>query len=147
MKKLLLTAAAVLLTACGDSTGVLIGSSSDLSGSWKYTATNLTSGDVTCGFSNVNISLTQSGATFSGTTAGGTITCSSAGQTFVDGLGGDIVANGTIAGNSVQFDIGTPDLHHTGTMSGSSISGTLTVRVAVTNGTVTMVGPFSMVRQ
>jgi len=45
-------------------------------------------------------------------------------------LGGDVIANGQVSGNAVQFDIGTSDLDNAGTLSGNSMSGTLTLRIA-----------------
>jgi hypothetical protein len=86
-------------------------------------------------------------ATFTGSTIGGTITCSGGGGTFSDNLGGDVVANGQINGNAVQFDIGTQDIHNVGSMSGNSISGIVTVLVAVSGTTFVLNGNFSAVKQ
>ena len=36
------------------------------------------------------------------------------------------VVNGSVSGNTVNFDLDTQDFHHTGTLSGNSMSGTAT---------------------
>ena len=153
MKRIVLLSAALLLAACGsDSTGP--NNVTSVSGRWSFTATNLAGGGVTCSIFGVTMQLSQTGSTFTGHTVAnssgtfGTFTCSGGGQTINEDIEGqDQIAAGTIQGNVVTFDIGTSDLHSTGTVSGSSISGQTVLKLS--DGTVTgnLVGNFSMVKQ
>src|SRR4051794_12957750 len=107
--------------ACGgDSTGP---SQANLAGSWTLIASNMSGQGVSCNLLNTPLSLTQSGTTFTGTYGPGTLSCQAGGQPASTGVNGSVV-NGTINGNSVQFDLDTQDLHHTGSINGNSMSGT-----------------------
>jgi hypothetical protein len=146
MRAALLAVTLLALAACGgDSTGP--NASADVSGQWTYNATNLSGSGVSCNISNVTFSLTQSGSTFTGAATGGTITCTAAGESDTADLGTAPIANGQVNGNSVQFDIGTSDLHNAGTRNGNSITGTLTARVDVETTTVVLTGNFSLVKK
>jgi hypothetical protein len=143
-KLVLLAAAALFSAACsGDATGPSL---PNLTGSWRYTATNLSGSGASCSIANMSVSLTQAGSTFTGTTVGGVLTCTAGGQSFTEQLGGAIVANGQINGNSVSFDFGTPDFHNTGAVSGNSVSGSAVIRVDVGTAVINLVGNFSMIR-
>ena len=145
LRRVLAVLSVVLVAGCGgDSTSP----NADVSGLWTYNATNVVGGGITCSITNVSMTLTQSGTTFSGTVAaGGTLTCSSPSGSDTESLGNDVIANGLINGNGIQFDIGTQDLHNTGTLSGNSMSGTVTIRVATGTATIILTGNFTAVRQ
>jgi len=141
----LLTTLIAVVAGCG---GESTAPSANVTGQWSYEASNVSGGGVSCDIAGTTLTLTQSGSTFSGTASGGgTVSCSGGGSTFSQTLGSDVVANGQISGNSVQFDIGTADFHNSGTLSGNSISGLVTLRLS--NGTTTSVltGNFTSVRQ
>ncbi|MGH7470847.1 MAG: hypothetical protein ACRENP_23110 [Longimicrobiales bacterium] len=134
----------MLLSGCSDSATDV---DTTISGRWSYNASNIVAGSINCSITGVTINLTQSGSTFSGTTLGGTFRCSAPGVApIVEDLGSDVIANGQINGNSVTFDISTPDIHNTGTRSGNSISGQITIRLVLSTGVVNLVGSFSAVR-
>jgi hypothetical protein len=142
----LLALCVVALTACSDSdsTGP---ETASLNGRWTYNASNISGGGMSCNITGVSFTLTQSGNTFTGTTLGGAISCSAPGvPTFSDNLGNDVIANGTINGTSVTFDIGTPDIHHTGAVSGSSMNGVVVIRISTGASTITLSGNFSAVK-
>ncbi len=140
----LLAITTVLLSGCSDSVTDV---STGISGRWSYNASNIVSGTVNCTITGVTMNLTQSGSTFTGTTLGGTFRCMAPGIAPVEeDLGNDVIANGQVNGNSVSFDIGTPDIHNTGTRSGESISGQITIRLVLSTGVVNLVGNFSAVR-
>ena len=146
MRSLLLAVTLAAIAACGgDSTGPK--ANSDLSGKWNYSAANLNGGGLSCNIAGVTISLTQTGSTFTGTTAGGTVTCVFGTQTETDSLGIGSIANGQVSGNSVQFDIGSSELHHTGTRSGNSVTGTLTATIDDGTSTVVLTGSFVLAKQ
>jgi hypothetical protein len=130
--------------ACG---GDATSPAPNVTGQWSYTATNISGSGITCNISGVSLSLSQSGSNFTGSTTGGDASCSGPGGSFDDALGGDIVANGKVIGNTVQFDIGTQDVHNVGTISGNSMSGTVTFRIATGTSTINLTGNFSAVRQ
>ena len=90
--------------------------------------------------------MTQTGSTFSGTTTGGTLSCNFAGTTDTESLGNGSIANGQVSGKSVQFDIGSSELHHAGTRDGNSVTGTLTATLDDGTTTVVLTGGFSLVR-
>lgn len=146
MRAPLLAAAALVLAACGgDATGP--NASSNVTGQWTYNATNLSATGISCNISNATFTLTQTGSSFTGTATGGTISCTAGGETDTGDLGTAPIANGQVSGSSVQFDIGTSDLHNAGTRNGNSITGTLTARVALETTIVTLTGNFSLVKK
>jgi hypothetical protein len=120
------TASALLLAtfglvACGgDSTGP---SDANVGGAWTFTASNMSGAGVSCNLSSAPLSLTQTGTTFSGTYGAATLSCS-AGAQSTSGMIQGVVVNGSVDGNAVEFDLDTQDFHHTGSVSGSSMSGT-----------------------
>ena len=130
------------LVSCSDATSP----KANLSGQWTYNISNASGSGISCNVTGVTLSLTQSGSTFTGTTSGGLISCSGPGGTASEGLGGDVVANGQVNGNAVQFDISTQDIHNSGTLSGNSISGTVTLRFASGGVTFVLNGNFTAVR-
>jgi hypothetical protein len=99
--------------------------------------------------SGTTLTLQQAGSTFTGSYTGGTVTCTGPGGTFSDDVGAGIVANGSIAGSNVSFDFDSSDHRHTGTLSGNSISGTVTIRLDLGSplGVVTLTGNFAAVRR
>jgi hypothetical protein len=145
-------AAAILVsglfgTGCGDNafvTGVQ-SESGDVSGQWRYNAPNVAGGGLSCSISGVTINLTQTQSTFSGTVIGGHLRCLDGSQAVIDNpLADDVIANGRINGSSISFDIGSPDVHHAGTVAGNSITGQLTIRAD--SGAVPLIGNYSMSR-
>jgi hypothetical protein len=117
-----LVAAVLALAACGgsDSTGP---SDANVAGAWTLSASNMSGQGVSCTLSGSNLSITQSGTTFSGSYGPGTLTCVAGTQSVGSTVQGTVV-NGTVDGNAVAFDLDTQDFHHTGSVSGSSMSGT-----------------------
>lgn len=140
-----MTLAIALVVGCGgDSTNP----TPTVTGQWSYTATNVNGSGVSCNFTGVTLTLAQSGSTFTGSTIGGNVSCTAPGVAPLnESLSGDVIANGQVTGNAVQFDIGTPDIHNAGTLSGNSMSGTMTLRVATGTTTISLTGNFSAVRQ
>jgi hypothetical protein len=110
------------LTGCGgdDPTGP---SNASVAGTWALSASNMSGQGVSCNLSSTPLVLTQSGATFSGTYGPGTLTCQ-AGSQSVGGTVQGVVVNGAVSGNAIAFDLDTQDYHHTGSLSGASMSGT-----------------------
>jgi hypothetical protein len=142
MKKLSsILALALVLGACSDSTGP---KALNVSGNWTYAVTNLNGAGLSCNATGTTVTLLQTGTTFTGTYSGGTLNCGSVGSS---NLGTGTVTSGTVNNNAVTFSFDTTDWTNTGTASGSSVSGTTTVRLVLTGGqTVVMTGNFSMVR-
>jgi hypothetical protein len=142
-----LIAAALLASACGggDSAGP---SDANLAGSWTLSASNVSGQGVSCGLGNTPVTISQSGGTFTGTYGPGTITCVAGGQSSSGTTQGTIV-NGTVDVNAVQFDLDTQDFHHTGTVSGNSMSGSVrwTIDVGGSIGVVVLNGNWSAARQ
>lgn len=126
----LLLFVAIASTACGDSTEP--SEHADVSGSWTYSAAYSVTlgalGATACSGSGVQATIIQSGSSVSGTARGGEWTCDSpafALAPFSDENPGRI--SGTVEGNSVRFEVaGFVLLVHEGTVSGNSMSGTLT---------------------
>lgn len=145
--KLLAAAGALLILAgcSGDSQSGPTGPQhANVAGSWTYNATNL-SGTVmgfamTCNIEGMTLNLTQTGTSFGGTCGPSIITCFGGGVQVDDTLPGSVVVNGLVNGNNVQFDIETSDYHNTGTMSGSSMSGTVSIRLDLGDEVVTLTG-------
>ena len=103
---------------------------------------------MSCGLSATPLTLTQSGTTFSGSYGPGTLTCVAGAQSVSGAIQG-IVVNGTVDGNAVTFDLDTQDFHHTGSVSGSSMSGTArwTFDLGGSIGVVVLNGNWSAAKQ
>lgn len=142
MRKLLMLIAISTLAACGDSTSPGV----DVAGSWLYSVSNLTSGSVTCASSGTTLSITQSGTTFSGSYSGGTITCLTPSGSSSGLIGTGAVVSGSISGNVVTFDLDTGDWHNSGSISGGSMSGTVSVRLTISGTTYVLSGSFGAAR-
>lgn len=124
------------MAGCKDSSGP---ERPDVSGAWNYSASNMTGGGLSCSLSGLAMTLSQAGATFTGVTTSGRMSCTGA-ESFTTRTFN--VASGAIAGASVNFDFDTQDWHHTGTLNGNTMSGSVTFRV----GTTTLAGQFSATR-
>ncbi|MDE2679484.1 MAG: hypothetical protein OXI76_16420 [Gemmatimonadota bacterium] len=139
----LLLFVAVASMACGD--GTEPPEHADVSGSWTYSATYTVTlgalGTTDCSGSGVRATITQSGSSVSGTARGGEWTCDSpafALEPFTEEDPGQI--SGTVDGTSVSFEVdGFVLLMHEGTVSGNSMSGSLTG-----TGTIPGVGSISV---
>lgn len=128
--------------ACGDDNGAGPGSV-NVTGTWSASLTNLSGSGVSCSSTTpTQLTLDQTGTTFSGSYNGGELFCSGPGGTGPVPVGSGSVVNGTVSGSNLSFDLDTPDFHHTGTVSGSSMSGTAqwTMDVGLPLGMVTLTG-------
>lgn len=143
MRKLLPLIAVAVLAACG---GDSSGPGTSVAGSWLYSVSNLSSGSLTCSSSGTTLSITQSGSSFSGSYSGGTLTCITPSGSSSVAIGGGAVVSGSISGNSVSFNLDTSDWHNSGTITGGSMSGTVTVHLTVDGTTYTLTGNFGAAR-
>jgi hypothetical protein len=134
--------------ACG-SDGPTGAGSSTLNGSWRFTFTNMSGVvqevTVTCTATSIDFRLTQSGNSFSGIQVGtGRITCSAQGDVIIDEpIDSETIVNGTINGANVSFRLGSVPGQHTGTRSGTSITGTATWEFTEEGVTITLNGQFT----
>jgi hypothetical protein len=69
------------------------------------------------------LSLTQTGSSFEGTYSGGEVACTSADGSFSFPGGTGQVLNGEVDGTTVNFDLGSPEFHLTGTVSDDATMG------------------------
>ena len=140
-------AVACALTACGGgATGPRV---PNVNGTWSLSLTNLSGSGISCSASGTTMNLTQTGATFSGSYSGGTFTCVGGGESFSTQLGTGSVIDGAIGGNSVSFELDSPDFPLAGTISGRSMSGTCTMRVDLGEpyGVITLAGNWGAAEQ
>ena len=138
---------ALLAAACGgDSSGPGSNNAVPLTGSWSYSTSNLSAIGVTCNSSGTILTVTQVGSTFSGTYSGGTLSCTSSSGTVSGAVGSGVVVSGSLVGNAVSFDLDTSDWRNTGSVTGNSMSGTVTVRVVVSGTLYTLTGAFGAAR-
>ncbi len=114
------------LAACGDATGV--GQLPNIEGTWSYYSRWSVSGVFQCHYNPSSLTIDQTGATFTGRLVTPELICSLRGG-LDESLGQDpsrAVLNGTInAAEEVIFDIDDEDRHHTGSVTGNYMSGTL----------------------
>jgi hypothetical protein len=110
---------------------------------------NMSGSGISCSSSSPTLlTLTQTGATFSGLYEGGAVTCSGPGGPISSQLGSGTVTNGQVNGTAVSFDLGSPELHQTGTASATSMSGTAEWHVEdATLGALTLNGNWVATRQ
>lgn len=137
------------ILACGGDNGAGPGST-DVTGSWSASLSNLTGESVSCSSTSpTQLTLNQSGATFSGSYSGGELFCTAPGSTGPVPVGTGSVVNGTLSGTSLSFDLDTPDFHHEGVVSGTSMSGTAqwTLDFGLPVGQVTLNGTWEAAKQ
>ncbi|HET6576450.1 MAG TPA: hypothetical protein VFG68_22815 [Fimbriiglobus sp.] len=146
MKRILVFLAFMLAACGGDSSGPSL---PQVAGTYSLSQSNIAGSGISCNALGTTMTLTQNGGTFSGTYSGGTLTCTGPGGQFSDAVGNGAVANGTINENgAVAFDLDTQDWHLVGNVSGTSMSGTATVRLNVTgSGAQTFSGNWSAARR
>jgi hypothetical protein len=111
------------LAACGDSTGV--DDIPDIGGDWTYNLT-FSGGGLSCTYDPSAVSISQTGATFTGRIEIPDATCTfQGGAPYSLGDWGADIVNGTVnAAGAVTFDWGSSDtVHHIGTASASAMSG------------------------
>jgi hypothetical protein len=137
------------ILACGDDDGTGPGST-DITGSWSASLSNLSGASVNCSSTSpTQLTLNQTGAIFSGSYEGGELFCTAPGSTGPVPVGTGSVVNGTFSGSSLSFDLDTPDFHHDGTLSGTSMSGTAqwTLDFGLPVGEVTLNGTWEATKQ
>jgi hypothetical protein len=141
----LLVYTTVLAGCGGDSTGP---SEANVAGAWTLSASNVSGQGVSCNLGPTPLQISQSGATFTGSYGPGTLTCLSGTESASVPVQGSVV-NGTVAGNAVQFDLDTQDLHLTGSLNGNSLSGTVRwiIDFGGDIGVVTLNGNWAAARQ
>jgi hypothetical protein len=146
MHRLFVILSALVVSACGDSTGV--DEIPDISGDWTYNLTfsrTLAPERGSCTYSPSPVTITQMGGTFTGRIEIPDATCELDGNDpFSLGSWGADIVSGTInAAGAVSFQWGDFDtVYHTGQLSGGSMSGTITA----TNDDGTLSGPWSLSR-
>jgi hypothetical protein len=125
---------------------------SSIDGQWAFRISNLRATlqgvTVVCSSTGTTLDLTQSGTGFSGTYSGGTITCTAQGQSSTSSFGSGAVANGSLVGASVSFDLDTPDFHFVGSAGQDQMTGTctLTMDLGPPYGVLTMQGSWRATR-
>ena len=131
----------------GDGDGMMGPTTPNVAGTWSYSISSLSGGGTTCFASGTTMNLfTQSEMTFTGTYSGGFFICGFVELFVADGT----VRNGSVTSDSVvSFDLGLSAWHNSGTISGDSMSGAVTVPVDLGPpvGRVTMSGTFAGIRQ
>lgn len=136
--------------ACGGDSMTGLAGGASLTGSWTYAAPNMTGTiqglTVVCSFSNVPLSITQTGQAFTGSTSGGSFSCSIGGQSDGGTFGSRIIVNGEVDGTGVEFDFDSPDWHHTGQVNGNSMTGQVTSILELSTGSVVLRGGWSAAR-
>ena len=121
-----------------------------LTGTWAYNAPHLAlqgSSTPACNLTGLALGLNQGGSTFGGITSGSTFSCfGGVADTSRGHLSSLPILNGRIWGDSIEFDVGTPDIHSVGVVAGDSMSGVTTFTVRPTPGPIFYVGGFVAVR-
>lgn len=134
------------LAACGsDSTGP---ESPELDGRWTIAITNVSGSGMSCSWTGGSMNLVQSGDTFSGSYSGGTLSCVGGGESMSVPMGTGAVVNGTLNGDAVSFQLDSPDYPFSGSVSGSSMSGTCSLRYDLGQpyGVITLSGSWGAAR-
>lgn len=140
---------AMLVVGCdGDGIPVGVTPHTNVSGTWTYSASNLSGGGLVCQIEGTRLELEQTGRSFVGIYTGGTLTCVEPVGGRVVPFGAGVVTAGEVEGNSVTFDFDTSDIRHSGEVDGRTMSGALVMRMDVGDpiGVVTLTGNFSAVR-
>lgn len=141
--------AVVGVLACGGDNGTGP-TATDVTGAWSTSLSNMSGGGVSCNSTApTQLTLNQAGTSFSGSYSGGELFCSGPGGTGSIPVGSGSVINGTLSGGNLSFDLDTPDFHHTGSVSGTSMSGTAqwTMDFGIPVGVVTLNGSWGAAKQ
>ena len=137
--------------ACGDDDGT---SSSALSGTWSYSASQLTGGGIVCNLAGTLIDVIQGAdGEFTGTVRGNpNVTCTAQGGGNIPPgtstpfpLTGQLL--GRLSGSSVTMSGLTSNWVHGGTLRGSSITGNVRINEPIPDGVRTLDGSFTMTKQ
>ena len=146
MKHIFRVATVILALGCGSESTA---PKTNVSGHWKYSASNVSGSGISCNVSGVSVTLSQNGAVVTGSTTQGTIVCTIDGSSITNALTSEDITNGQINQSTIRFDIGSPDVHDVGTVTGNSMSGSLVIQFASTSGagTIPISGHFIAVRE
>ncbi len=106
---------------------------------------NLSANGVTCNASGITMTLTANGSVFTGN-YGGVLSCGPTGGVPDSAPVSGTIINGVRNGTQVSFDLDTSDAHHTGTISGNSMSGTASYRFNFGSGPVVLSGSWAAAR-
>lgn len=140
----------LLLIGCGDTPDPMQGAPPpppSIGGSWSYVATNVSGSGISCSTpAAAQITLSQSGSTFTGTYSDLYIRCQSGSESAEDGPFHGQVVSGSINGSDASFNFDTSDISHTGSLSGNAMSGTTTWRFDFGTQVVTLTGDWSASR-
>ena len=129
--KWILMFAFVVVGACAGDTRSGPAAIPNVTGVWNINWSNLNATNVSCFATGGRITLAQSGTTFSGAYSSALVQCNGTAL----GTASGVVVNGYLIGNVIAFDMDTPDLHQSGTVTGSSMIGSATWRIEG-NGTI-----------
>ena len=114
----------------GDAAGPEIPTYPNVAGTWTYNASNLSGAGGSCNVTGLILTISQSGGTFSGSYSGGNTSCVIGAQNYPAGPSSGTIVSGTVTeGGTISFDFDTADWRNSGTIVGSSASGTATVRL------------------
>jgi hypothetical protein len=133
-----------LSLGCSDSSGP---DNDVVAGTWAYSTTNVQGSGASCSSTGTILTLVQTGVTFSGTYAGGTLSCTTPLGPVTQQIPTGVVANGTISGSSVSFNFDTSDWSNTGSISNTTMTGTLVVRVTFGGTSAVLTGSFTATKQ
>jgi len=148
MKRFRLLLIVVAAVACSGK-GLIGPWTPSIAGAWRFSYSGMSGAlqgvTVTCTTGALDFTLTHSGTAFSGVQLGSSrVMCSAQGTTVVDAvLNAETIVNGTINGSSISFRLGTVPGQHTGTVSGTSMSGTARWLFTEGNTTLTLNGQFT----
>lgn len=137
------------MLGCGDDgTGP---GSFDVNGTWSASWSNMAGGGALCSStSGTQLSLNQTGSTFSGSFNGGEVSCTGPGGPASMTVGSGLVTDGTLNGRNVGFDLGTSEFHQTGTVTtATTMTGTAewSIDFGIPVGVVTLSGNWSATKQ
>ena len=151
MKHLPILALAVLL-GCGGENNNVVPPATLVSGTWRFTYSNLTGSiqgvGVSCGPVSLDFSITQGLFDFSGVQVGtGTVTCGTNAAVLAQQvITGETIIQGRIDGRSIVFRFGTIPGLQTGIVGQTSINGTAQWVLQANSATLILNGQFTAVR-
>jgi len=140
--------ATVSLTACG-ADGGSGPAARDVRGNWTYNASGINAGGPnSCAVSGTTITISsQSGSSFSGVYNLGLVICTGPGLNDTTPVGSGAVVSGVVAGDSVRFNFDNTDWRNFGSIAGSTMSGTVNVRLTIGGSAAVAAGNWTAVKQ
>jgi hypothetical protein len=138
------------IAACGGEPTTAPAGKDNVSGDWAFNAPRLSEPTWPgyCYLTGLLIGLTRADTVLTGITSGSTFGCAGGpGMASSSNFPSFRIENGRAHGDSVEFDVGIPDIHNVGVVRGDTMSGVTMYLIHILPRNLLFTGPFVAVRR